>query len=337
MKLSKKKIGGGVGALFVLGIIVVILLFFIPNGEEQFGKLNISEDSSYETIMQDIQENGHVKNFFTFKIAAQILDFKGNIKKGKYTFSDSDNNFDIIRKLRRGQHFPVKFTFNNIRTKEQLVKKLDGKFLFERKELENLLDNSTFLSTFGLTPETAISIFIPNTYELYYDINAEQFFNAMYKQSKLFWNDKREQQAQSIGLSKSEVITLASIVEEENFKEVEKGMIAGLYMNRLQKGMKLQADPTVKFALQDFSITRITGDDLLKDSPYNTYLYTGLPPGPIRIPETSTIDSVLNYRRHNYIYMCAKEDFSGRHSFAKTYSEHLKNAARYHKALNKRD
>jgi UPF0755 protein len=158
----------------------------------------------------------------------------------------------------------------------------------------------------------------------------------MYKQSKLFWNDKREQQAQSIGLSKSEVITLASIVEEENFKEVEKGMIAGLYMNRLQKGMKLQADPTVKFALQDFSITRITGDDLLKDSPYNTYLYTGLPPGPIRIPETSTIDSVLNYRRHEYIYMCAKEDFSGRHSFAKTYSEHLKNAARYHKALNSR-
>lgn len=336
MKLSKKRIGSGISALFVLGIVVVILLFFIPNGEEQFGKLNISEDSSYETIMQDIKENGHVKNFFSFKIAAQILDFKGNIKKGKYTFLDSDNNFEIIRKLRRGQHFPVKFTFNNIRTKGQLVKKLDGKFLFERKELENLLDNRTFLSTFGLTPETAISIFIPNTYELYYDINAEQFFNSMYKQYNRFWNDKREQQAQSIGLSKSEVITLASIVEEENFKEVEKGMIAGLYMNRLQKGMKLQADPTVKFALQDFSITRITGDDLLKDSPYNTYLYTGLPPGPIRIPETSTIDSVLNYRRHDYIYMCAKEDFSGRHNFAKTYNEHLKNAARYHKALNGR-
>lgn len=336
MKLSKKRIGGGISALFVLGIVVVILLFFIPNGEEQYGKLNISEGSSYETIMQDIKENGHVKNFFSFKIAAQILDFKGNIKKGKYTFLDSDNNFNIIRKLRRGQHFPVKFTFNNIRTKEQLVKKMDGKFLFERKELENLLDNRTFLSTFGLTPETAISIFIPNTYELYYDINAEQFFNSMYKQYNRFWNDKREQQAQSIGLSKSEVITLASIVEEENFKEVEKGMIAGLYMNRLQKGMKLQADPTVKFALQDFSITRITGDDLLKDSPYNTYLYTGLPPGPIRIPATSTIDSVLNYRRHDYIYMCAKEDFSGRHNFAKTYNEHLKNAAKYHRALNGR-
>ena len=336
MKLSKKKITTSIGSLFILGIIAIILLFFIPNGEENFRKLIISEDSSYESIMQEIQENGHVKSFFTFKIAARILDFKGNIKKGKYTFSDNDNNFDIIRKLRRGQHFPVKFTFNNIRTKEQLMKKLDGKFLFERKEFENLLDNRTFLSTFGLTPETAISIFIPNIYELYYDINAEQFFNSMYKQYNRFWNDKREQQAQSIGLSKSEVITLASIVEEENFKEVEKRMIAGLYMNRLQKGMKLQADPTVKFALQDFSITRITGDDLLKDSPYNTYLYTGLPPEPIRIPETSTIDSVLNYRRHNYIYMCAKEDFSGRHSFAKTSSEHLKNAARYHKALNSR-
>ncbi|MDX9891465.1 MAG: endolytic transglycosylase MltG [Bacteroidales bacterium] len=336
MRLSKKKIGGGISALFVLGIVVLILLFFIPNGEEQFGKLNISEDSSYETIMQEIKENGHVKSFFTFKIAAQILDFKGNIKKGKYTFLDNDNNFQIIRKLRRGQHFPVRFTFNNIRTKEQLAKKLDGKFLFEREELENLLDNSAFLSTFGLTPETAISVFIPNTYELYYDINAIQFFNAMYKQYNRFWNDQREEKAQTIGLSKSEVITLASIVEEENFKEVEKGLIAGLYINRLRKGMKLQADPTVKFALQDFNIKRITHNDLAVNSPYNTYLYTGLPPGPIRIPETSTIDSVLNYRRHDYLYMCAKEDFSGFHYFSKTYNEHLKNAAKYHKALNGR-
>lgn len=336
MRLSKKKIGGGISALFVLGIVVLILLFFIPNGEEQFGKLNISEDSSYETILQEIKENGHVKSFFTFKIAAQILDFKGNIKKGKYTFLDNDNNFQIIRKLRRGQHFPVRFTFNNIRTKEQLAKKLDGKFLFEREELENLLDNSAFLSTFGLTPETAISVFIPNTYELYYDINAIQFFNAMYKQYNRFWNDQREEKAQTIGLSKSEVITLASIVEEENFKEVEKGLIAGLYINRLRKGMKLQADPTVKFALQDFNIKRITHNDLAVNSPYNTYLYTGLPPGPIRIPETSTIDSVLNYRRHDYLYMCAKEDFSGFHYFSKTYNEHLKNAAKYHKALNGR-
>lgn len=336
MKLSKKKVGGGIGALFVFGIIAVYLLFFIPNGEEQFGKLNISEDSSYETIMQDIKENGHVKNFFTFKIAAKILDFKGNIKKGKYTFTNNDNNFNIIRKLRRGQHFPVKFTFNNIRTKEQLVKKLDGKFLFERNELEALLNNSSFLSTFGLTPETAISIFIPNTYELYYDINAVQFFNSMFKQYKRFWNKKREKQAQTIGLTKTEVIILASIVEEENFKEQEKGLIAGLYINRLQKGMKLQADPTVKFALQDFNIKRITHNDLAVNSPYNTYLYTGLPPGPIRIPETSTIDSVLNYRRHDYLYMCAKEDFSGFHYFSKSYNEHLKNAAKYHKALNNR-
>ncbi len=337
MKLSKKKISTSLGALFILGIIALILLFFIPNGEENFRKLIISEDSSYESVMQEIQENGHVKSFFTFKIAARILDFKGNIKKGKYTFMESDNNFTIIKKLRRGQHFPVKFTFNNIRTKEQLVKKLDGKFLFEGNELEKLLDNSTFLSTFGLTPETAISIFIPNTYELYYDINTVQFFNAMYKQYNRFWNEKREQQAQMIRLSRSEVVTLASIVEEENFKELEKGMIAGLYINRLKKGMKLQADPTVKFALQDFTIKRITEEHLMTESPYNTYLYTGLPPGPIRIPATSTIDSVLNYRQHDYIYMCAKEDFSGRHSFAKTYNEHLKNAAKYHKALNKRD
>jgi len=336
MKLSKKKIGGGIGAFLFLGIVVVILLFFIPNGEGNFRKLIITEDSTFETVMQDIQESGQVKSFFTFRIAAQILDFKGNIKKGKYTFKENESNFSLIKMLRRGQHVPVRFTFNNIRTKEQLVKKLDGKFLFERNELENLLDNRTFLSTFGLTPETTISIFIPNTYELYYDITAEQFFSSMYKQYNRFWNEKRDQQAQKIGLSRSQVVTLASIVEEENFKEVEKGLIAGLYINRLIKGMKLQADPTVKFALQDFRITRITEEHLMTDSPYNTYLYTGLPPGPIRIPATSTVDSVLNYRHHDYIYMCAKEDFSGRHSFAKTYNEHLKNAAKYHQALNGR-
>jgi UPF0755 protein len=179
-----------------------------------------------------------------------------------------------------------------------------------------------------------ISVFIPNTYEFYYDIEAEEFFDLMKKQHSKFWNEKRRALADSLQLTIPEIVTLASIVEEENFKETEKGLIAGLYINRLKKGMKLQADPTVKFAIGDFAKKRVLNVDLQIDSPYNTYRYVGLPPGPIRIPATSTIDSVLQYRKHDYIFMCAKEDFSGMHNFAKTDKEHMKNAAKYHKALN---
>lgn len=337
MKLSKKKIGGAFSGILILGIVFIIVVFFLPNGSNSDSKLIIRENSSYSEILNDIQQQSFVKNFSTFKIASFILDFKGNIKKGKYQFSEKDNNFTIIKKLRRGQHFPVSFTFNNIRTLDQFLLKVKGKFYFDVEDLASLLNNYHFLSSQGYTRENVISVFIPNTYEFYYDIEAEEFFELMKKQHQKFWNKERLSLVDSLQLSIPEIVTLASIVEEENFKEIEKGMIAGLYINRLRKGIKLQADPTVKFALGDFAKKRILNEDLLIDSPYNTYRYEGLPPGPIRIPATSTIDSVLQYRKHDYIFMCAKEDFSGMHNFAKTDKEHMKNAAKYHKALNARD
>lgn len=337
MKLSKKKIGGVFSGILILGIVFIIVVFFLPNGSNSDSKLIIRENSSYSEILNDIQQQSFVKNFSTFKIASFILDFKGNIKKGKYQFSEKDNNFTIIKKLRRGQHFPVSFTFNNIRTLDQFLLKVKGKFYFDIEDLASLLNNYHFLSSQGYTRENVISVFIPNTYEFYYDIEAEEFFELMKKQHQKFWNKERLSLVDSLQLSIPEIVTLASIVEEENFKEIEKGMIAGLYINRLRKGIKLQADPTVKFALGDFAKKRILNEDLLIDSPYNTYRYEGLPPGPIRIPATSTIDSVLQYRKHDYIFMCAKEDFSGMHNFAKTDKEHMKNAAKYHKALNARD
>lgn len=337
MKLSKQKIGGAFSGILLLGIVFLIVVFFLPNGSNCDSKLIIRENSSYSEILNDIQQQSFVKNFSTFKIASFILDFKGNIKKGKYQFSEKDNNFTIIKKLRRGQHYPVSFTFNNIRTLDQFLQKVKGKFFFDVDDLASLLNNYHFLSSQGFTRENVISVFIPNTYEFYYDIEAEEFFELMKKQHQKFWNKERLALVDSLQLSIPEIVTLASIVEEENFKEIEKGMIAGLYINRLRKGMKLQADPTVKFALGDFAKKRILNEDLLIDSPYNTYRYEGLPPGPIRIPTTSTIDSVLQYRKHDYIFMCAKEDFSGMHNFSKTDKEHMKNAAKYHKALNERN
>jgi UPF0755 protein len=231
----------------------------------------------------------------------------------------------------------VKFTFNNTRTVDQFVEKVGNKFFFEPEELSALLKDRDYMQQFGLSDTTAVCLFIPNTYEIYYDITAEDFLNRMSEYYRQFWTDNRKNTAEEIGLTPVQVATLASIVEEENMRPSEKAIIAGLYMNRLNKGMLLQSDPTVKFALGDFARKRILNADLQVDSPYNTYKYKGLPPGPIRIPEASTMDSVLHYRHHNYLYMCAKEDFSGYHNFTASADEHARNAARYRAALNARN
>ena len=188
----------------------------------------------------------------------------------------------------------------------------------------------------GYTKATMPCLFIPETYQVYWDISIEDFFARMKKEHNKFWNEDRRLKAKTIGMTPEEVCTLASIVEEETNNNDEKPMVAGLYINRLHTGMPLQADPTIKFALQDFSLRRITNQHLSIQSPYNTYLNTGLPPGPIRIPSPKGLDSVLNYVKHNYIYMCAKEDFSGTHNFASNYADHMVNARKYWKALNER-
>jgi UPF0755 protein len=247
-------------------------------------------------------------------LVAHAIKYPQYISRGKYKIEKGENNLNLIKKLYRGQHYPVKFTFNNIRTKEQFVQKTEDKFLFSQKELFQLVNDTSFLKKYGLTPQT-------------------DFFDKMYGYYNSFWNEKRIKSAEEIGLTPVEVITLASIVEEENFREEEKSIIAGVYINSLHKGMKLQADPTVKFAVGDVTLKRILSEHLEVDSPYNTYIYEGLPPGPIRIPESSTIDSVLHYRKHSYIFMCAKPDLSGYHNFTSSASEHLRNAAQYHRAI----
>lgn len=206
----------------------------------------------------------------------------------------------------------------------------------DSSNLARLLMDSTYCAQIGYSTETLPCLFIPNTYEVYWTMTPEAFVKRMQKEHDRFWNEERKAKAQSIGLTPEEVATLASIVEEETANNAEKPMVAGLYINRLHADMPLQADPTVKFALQDFGLRRILHTHLETDSPYNTYKHTGLPPGPIRIPSIQGIESVLNYTRHNYLYMCAKEDFSGTHNFAATFSQHLANARKYQQELNRR-
>jgi UPF0755 protein len=308
------------------------VIFYKPNTST--AKLVIPKQATFSQVIDSLTQNNIIKNLRTFKLASKILKYDKNVMRGKYDINTEETNYQLIKKLRKGQHYPVAFTFNNVRTLHDFVQKTEGKFLFSAQELQNLLENEDFIHSFGFSRKTIPALFIPDTYQIYYDIDADEFIEKFQTIYKNFWNNKRLAQAQALSLTPIEVSTLASIVEEENFKEFEKPIIAGVYINRLRKGMKLQADPTVKFAVGDVTLNRILFKHLEVKSPYNTYMYAGLPPGPIRFSEPSTIDSVLQFTQHNYLYMCAKEDFSGAHNFAVTHAEHERTATTYRNALN---
>ncbi|MBT5090033.1 MAG: endolytic transglycosylase MltG, partial [Flavobacteriales bacterium] len=229
-------------------------------------------------------------------------------------------------------------TFNNLRNKEQLAGKIASQIEADSLSIIKYITDTTFLNKLKLNTDNVACLFIPNTYEFYWNTSVEGFVNRMVKEYSDFWNSNRKKKAAEIKFNYYQVAVLASIVEkEQSIKKDERPEIAGLYLNRLKKRMKLESDPTLIFALGDFTIKRVLNKDKKVDSPYNTYKNKGLPPGPICIPSINAIDAVLNASEHNYIFMCAKEDFTGYHNFAKTYAKHLINARKYQKALNKRE
>ena len=255
---------------------------------------------------------------------------------GAYRVEKGMSPFELWRQLSSGTQSPVKFTFNNLRTVADFAESASQQLCIDKNDMLRLLTDSASCASFGFTPQTVPAMLIPDTYEVYWSVKPEKLLGKMHDNYIRFWNDERKTKAKKLGLTPEEVVTLASIVEEETAYSPEKGKVARLYINRLSKGMKLQSDPTVKFACGDFGLQRILHKHLAVDSPYNTYLHAGLPPGPIRIPSIAGIESVLNYARHDYLYMCAKEDFSGRHNFAATLREHQNNALRYQRELNRR-
>jgi UPF0755 protein len=239
--------------------------------------------------------------------------------------------------LKSGNQEPVKLYFQNIRLKENFVGMVSKKLEADSLSMTKLLDSTEFVQAYGFTPDNVYTLFIPNSYEFYWNTDAKTFFTKMFENYQQFWNEERLAKAKKLNLSPAEVSVLASIVDSEALVDREMPIIAGLYLNRLRRGIKLEADPTVIFANKDFSIRRVLNKHLRKESPYNTYIHTGLPPGPITMPSIAAIDAVLNAKNHNYIYMCAKEDFSGTHNFASNLSEHLANAKRFQQALNDRN
>ncbi|MCB0839403.1 MAG: endolytic transglycosylase MltG, partial [Bacteroidetes bacterium] len=250
---------------------------------------------------------------------------------------DGISNRDLVTLLRSGKQEPIQFTFVKFRTKQQLADYVDEKLMISAKDIMDVMDDKDFLAKrSGLTPEIAMAIFIPNTYEIYWNISAEDFYDRMFKEYKRFWNDERNKKRDRWGLNRLEVMTLASIVEEETNRNDEKATVAGVYLNRIRNKWPLEADPTVKYAVGDFSIKRVLNVHLQVDSPYNTYLYPGLPPSPICTPSIASIDAVLNGEKHEYMFFCAKIDGSGYHHFSKTLTEHNNYAREYRAMLNQR-
>ena len=326
----------GIGGYFAYKFYNYIYAPNIVTPDKKEALIYIPTGASINDVVQMLTEDGYLKDEDAFLWVARKKKYADKVKGGCYTIKNNMSNNELVNLLRLGIQTPVKVTFHNIRTIEQLAGHISKRIEPDSLELIRLMKDKDVISGYGFTSETFPAMFIPNTYEFYWTTTARKFLDRMHDEYNKFWKGKREQKAEEIGMTPVEVATLASIVDEETAKNDEKPVVAGLYINRLKRGMKLQADPTIKFAMGDFTVKRILNKDLKIDSPYNTYLYAGLPPGPIRIASIQGIDAVLNYKKHNYLYMCAKEDFSGYHNFASTLKQHNIYAARYRKALREK-
>lgn len=332
--------------LYIIGVCVFIcaivgtlaFYMFAPvSKSSEIEYLYIDNDDDIDSLSMKISEKCHDWGKSAIITMARHTEYYNHVRPGRYEITPSMGSFVLFRHLRNGHQSAIKLIVPSITTKERLAEVLSMKLMIGEEDLLDYFESNDSCQLFGKDTATVVCLFVPNTYEVYWNISAKKLITKMQDESKAFWNGTRAAKAEQLGLSTDEVMTLASIVDEETANNGEKPMIAGMYYNRLQKGMPLQADPTVKFALKQFELRRIYTNMLRTPSPYNTYINTGLPPGPIRVPSVAGIDAVLDMVKHDYLYMCAKEDFSGTHNFAVTYAEHLKNAAKYSAALNARN
>jgi UPF0755 protein len=313
-------------------------LLYTPNVlvEQQARSFIIRPGESFEQVRNHLYEEGYINEAVSFSFLSKLLKYDENVKPGHYVIAGNMSNLEAIRLLRSGQQTALNVTFHNIRTKEVLAERLSQNLMAEKEEILRMMNDPAITASYGFDTLNIVSMFIPNTYEFFWTTSGEELFDRMHTEYQKFWTDERLQKAERLGLDPKEVSVLASIVQAETNKKDEMPRVAGVYLNRLNRNMLLQADPTLVFAAQDFSIKRVLDEHKAIDSPYNTYKYAGLPPGPINLPAGTTVDAVLNAEDHKYIFFCAKDDFSGYHNFAATYREHMKNARKWQRALNER-
>jgi len=336
---SKKLIIAFVVVVLIAGVVGIFyyLRYFSPNvtGSQEY--LYIRTGATYNDVYKTVRDKNIVKDSSSFNAAAQGMHYNTRVKPGRYHLQEGMNNRRLINMLASGAQEAVMLSFHNLRQKTDFAGFISKKLEADSTSIIHLLDSTDFVSKYGFTTDNVYAVFIPNTYDIYWNTSPEKFFKRMYANYQSFWTADRKQRASEINLSPIQVSVLASIVDAEALHDDEMPTIAGLYLNRLKKGMKLESDPTVIFALQDFNIRRVLNRYLSYNSPYNTYLHTGLPPGPVMMPSVNALDAVLDYRKSDYIYMCAKEDFSGYHNFATNMADHLANARKFQQALNQRN
>ena len=302
--------------------------------EDRF--LLIPTGATYRTVVDSLRKNNMVRDELSFSLLAKVMGYQDRVLPGRYLIRKDMNNRDAVRTLKAGLQTPVRLTFNNIRLKEELVQKVARSLEMSPDTLLSRLDSRATAVKYGFDTTTIMCMFLPNTYEVMWTVKPDNLLDRMSREYQKFWNQARRQRAKAIGFTPVEVSILASVVEAEQMRHNdEKPRVAGLYVNRLKAGMPLQADPTLIFALRDFSIRRVLKVHREVDSPYNTYARPGLPPGPINLPSLASLEAVLHYEKHDYVYMCAKEDLTGYHRFTNDFNQHLNNARLFQAALNK--
>ncbi len=325
-------------ALFLI-VMTIIIRFFLSNTPfpEKSRDLYIyTGKSGKDEVMKQLEEKWIIEHNKSFSFLANQMNVWSNIKPGKYTIKKGTSLFELAKILRGGQQTPVNLVINKLRTKENLAALISKKFEIDSLAFINYINNNDSLKQYGLDTNTVMTAVFPNTYTYLWTTKPDGIFKKLFAEYKKVWNDTRLSRADSLSLSPAKAYILASIIEEETTFNPEKGLMASVYLNRLNKNMPLGADPTIKFALRDFGLKRIYVKHLAVESPYNTYRYQGLPPGPICTPSIVTLDSVLKAPKTNYLFFVAKKDFSQGHVFTTSYQEHLKYAREYQKALNHR-
>lgn len=339
MNLNKrqKRVAALAAGLAIAALAASYFIFFATLTSAGTQYLYIDRDDTPDSLHAKVRglADGDAA-YYGYRAAALLLNCEAHFVPGRYAVRAGDGGFKLARKLRGHHREVVKLTIPVVRTTGDMAERLSQKLMADSAAFAAVFSSDSLLSEWGFTRETLPCLFLPFTYEVHWDIEPIVLMRKLRGTYEKYWNAERRKLAAEAGLTPVEAATLASIVEQETADNGERPMIAGMYLNRLRAGMKLQADPTVKFALGNFALRRILHEHLAADSPYNTYRHEGLPPGPICVPSIQSIEAVLHFSRHDYLYMCAKEDFSGTHNFAATYGEHLANAARYAAALNER-
>lgn len=333
---------------FAIAFLLVVLAFVLLIGYRFYHRIyapNLSHDAGgeylyvptgcdYDQLLAILSDQKVVRNIEAFAWVAIQMNLPGHINPGRYRLEKNMNNYELVKRIRGGLQEPVRLVINKFRLKADLAGFVGRKLEADSLDLLRLLNDVSAMEQYDLKPENSLALIIPNTYEFYWNTSADQFLKRMKKEYDNFWTTGRLAKAQHWNITPVEVSALASIVEEETNYQPEKSTIAGVYLNRLKKGMPLQADPTVRYAIGDFTITRVLNVHLAYVSAYNTYLNAGLPPGPICTPSAKTMDAVLNAQEHDYLYFCADPDKPGTHAFAASYQQHLINAKRYQQWLN---